>query len=82
MPIWSEILRELQASSKEGLPPDFDMVRRKYLFGLHHWSKRDVILYASAWLQKPVADPRLVAIHDEDIQALMEVSNGMNLRYS
>ncbi len=71
MPIWSEILTEL------GKTPDFDGVRRKYLLELHHHSGRDVILYASGWLQKSDAPPALTSIGDEDMQALMEVSHGL-----
>lgn len=77
MPIWSEIGAELGESAVEAVSPDFDAVRRKYLHALHRHSQRDVILYASAWMQKHIPDPRLVAIHDEDIQALMEVSYGL-----
>ena len=71
MPIWSEILTEL------GKPPDFDGVRRKYLLELHRHSGRSVVLYASGWLQKPDAPPALTSIGDEDMQALMEVSHGL-----
>lgn len=72
MPIWSEILGELQKNK----PPDFDGVRRKYLFELRKYTKRPVILYASGWLQKE-APPFSTSIGDEDIQALMEVTNGL-----
>lgn len=74
MPIWSEILAELAAGGRQSAP-DFDKVRRKYLTLLHRHTKRNVILYASGWLQKPGSDS--VSIDDEDIQAMMEVSQGM-----
>ena len=73
MPIWSDILSELQLS---GDPPDVDAVRRKYLHGLNRHTGRDVILYASGWVQKQ-ASPKLTSIVDEDIQALMEVTWGL-----
>ena len=76
MPIWSEILKELSSTQQQGKPPDFDGVRRKYLLELHRHSGRNVILYASAWLQRE-APPTLVSINDEDMQALMEVSHGL-----
>ena len=76
MPIWSEILEELRQTAKNDAPPDFDAVRRKYLVELHQHTKRTVILYASAWLQKD-APANLVSIGDEDIQALMEVTSGL-----
>ncbi len=76
MPIWSEILKEL-TPAQEGLPVDFDGVRRKYLLELQKHSDRNVILYASGWLQRD-APPALTSINDEDIQAFMEVSHGLH----
>ena len=73
MPTWSQILSELQLRQ----PPDYDAIRRKYLAQLHEYSKRDVILYASGWLQKDDAQPASISIGDEDVQALMEVSYGL-----
>ena len=77
MPIWSEILAELSSTQQQGLPPDFDGVRRKYLLQLHEHVNRNVILYASGWLQRE-APPALVSIGDEDIQAFMEVIQGLS----
>ena len=73
MPLWSEILAELSATKAQHSPPDFDGVRRKYLLQLNSYTKREVILYASGWLQKP-APPDSTSINDEDIHALMEVT--------
>ncbi len=75
MPIWSEILAELKASTRND-SPDFDRVCRKYLLDLHHHTKRETILYASGWLQKADASPS-TSIIDEDIHALMEVTAGL-----
>ncbi|MXX88417.1 MAG: serine protease [Boseongicola sp. SB0677_bin_26] len=77
MPIWSEILNELSSTQANGNPPDFDGVRRKHLAGLYNHTKRNVILYASGWLQKSEVPPSLVSISDEDMQAFMEVTNGL-----
>ena len=77
MPIWSDILTELRPEQPESQPP-YDNVRRKYLTKLSHHTGRDVILYASGWLQKADAPSELVTISDEDIQAFMEVSNGLS----
>ena len=77
MPIWSEILRELNSTAKRDAPPAFDRVRRRYLADLHSHTGRNVVLYASAWLQKEVP-PALASINDEDIQALMEVTSGLH----
>ncbi len=51
MPIWSDILKELAEATPQGEPLAFDVVRRRYLAQLHKHSERNVILYASAWLQ-------------------------------
>ena len=77
MPIWSEILGELSATAERERPPAFDPVRRKYLDGLHRFTQRDTILYASAWIQKPDVSVG-IGIDDEDIQALMEVTQGLD----
>ena len=81
MPIWSEILTELKESSQYG-PRNFDVVRRKYLFDLYDYtSERNVILYATGWQQKPeMSLPSQISIVDEDIQALVEVSYGLENR--
>lgn len=77
MPIWSEILAELNNTTRLGVPPAYDGVRRKYLTSLQKHTNRDTILYASAWLQKEGAHPSYSSIVDEDIQALMEVCHGL-----
>lgn len=77
MPIWSEILAELTGSAAPGQTPEFDRVRRKYLVALHQHSGRNAILYASGWLQRDDAPPASVSINDEDMQAFMEVSHGL-----
>lgn len=77
MPIWSEILAELSETLDQNGNSNFDGIRRKYLAELHRHTGTEVILYASGWLQKPDTPPALVSIGDEDIQALMEVSQGL-----
>ncbi len=74
MPIWSEILREVVGGSSNKSPPDFDGVRRKYLHKLSLHTGRDVILYASGWLQKERVPSNLMSIVGEDIHGLMEVT--------
>lgn len=78
MPIWSEILAEAR-EPLAGESLNFDGVRRKYLLRLHEHTERNVILYASAWVQKRDTNAPGVffAIDDEDIQALMEVTAGL-----
>ena len=78
MPIWSEILNELgKTRAQNGGVPNFDNVRRRYLSKLHHHSKRNIILYASGWLQKDQEPALIASINDEDIQAFMEVTQGL-----
>ena len=78
MPIWSEILAELGSGQQQGRPPDFDGVRRKYLLELHRHCGRNVILYASGWLQREASSPEIISVGDEDIQAFMEVIQGLS----
>lgn len=77
MPTWSGILGELGETTDGNSPPDFDLVRRKYLAELFEHTGRATILYASGWLQKNDVPAHLVTIGDEDIQALMEVTSGL-----
>lgn len=78
MPTWGGILQELAASQRGGGGPQFDQVRRKYLVLLHQHTGRAVILYAAKWTQPdPNIPPQLVSVVDEDLQALMEVINGV-----
>ena len=78
MPSWSGILNELNENRTFDIPPDFDGIRRKYLAALHQHTKRNVILYASGWLQETAAPSEHLSIGDEDIQALMEVTYGLS----
>ena len=76
MPTWSEILKEIKISSVKNDPSSIDRIRRKYLNLLHSHTGRNVILYASAFGQKP-GPPALTSITDEDIQGIMEVVFGL-----
>ena len=75
MPIWSEILAELQKTTQPNGVPDCDAIRRKYLLRLHEHTARAVVLYATGWLQKNEAPPAGVSINDEDVHGLMEVTS-------
>ena len=52
MPIWSELLAELSKTRDDGLDPDFDWVRRKYLAELYRYTGIAVIIQASVSLFK------------------------------
>src|SRR2546425_12510818 len=70
MPNWNEILNEI----KEAGSPQ-DIIRRSYLKRLGEYTKRNVILYYSGWLQKShqaEAGPNL-SINDNDKNGLMSV---------
>lgn len=74
MPSWGDILKELQDIAKETKKPPFDVVRRKYLQLLYEKTKRNTILYATAWTKTGLnVNPDLLSITEEDIQGLMEV---------
>lgn len=77
MPIWSEILKELHSTAKEGQPLNFDGIRRNYLVALNQYTNRNTILYASGWLQNDDAPPSSITINDEDMQAFMEVCHAL-----
>lgn len=77
MPTWGEILKEAGAyAEKEGKPP-FDFLRRKYLKLLADYTKRNTILYATAWTQSRDVPPAFLQITFEDMQGFMEVVHGL-----
>lgn len=76
MPTWGEILTELSITLTPQGTPDLDTVRRKYLIALSNLTGRSTILYASDFLGG-TANPNAVSINLSDMQALMEVINGL-----
>lgn len=75
MPTWGDVLIELRASiNPQTGQPDFDGVRRRHLARLAALTGRSTILYYTDWLAGAGGD---VSITLEDIQALMEVCNGL-----
>lgn len=77
MPYWDEILRLVATTTDEDGTPDFDRVRRLFLQLLNQHTGRDTIVYASGWIQRPDADDQSVSVTDEDLQALMATSAGL-----
>lgn len=69
---WDEILLELQK-----YPGPHDHIRRKYLKSLHAHSKRNVIIYYSAFLTKHVAN---MEINDYDMNGFMNAVKGLDGR--
>ena len=48
------------------------------MFKLSEFTGRDTILYATSWLQRRDVAPEMTSIVDEDIQALMEVTEDLH----
>lgn len=78
MPTWGEILVKLQELHRQGRPDALDIVRREALANLSAYTGRNLILYASAHLQKPRVPPELLSITNEDIEGFMEVLYGLS----
>ena len=77
MPLWSEILAELSSESPSNRE-SYDQIRRDYLQSLSNYTGRDTILYASSWLQRDDSPPAKIAIADQDIRAIMEVTSDLS----
>ena len=70
MPNWNQILNKIKESGSTQ-----DIIRREYLRKLAEYTKRNVIIYYSGWLQKghqPEARPS-ININDSDKNGLMSV---------
>jgi len=80
MPTWGEILIELANARNQGNQAPFDFVRRKYLIQLYQKTKRNTILYATAWTKSGLSNSAadLLIITEEDVQGLMEVIHGLS----
>lgn len=69
MPNWKEVLDEIQAEAKKGVPNALDVIRRKYLLEIQKKTGRNVIAYYSGWLQRGNAID--VIVNDKDKNAFM-----------
>lgn len=74
MPNWSEHLKDLK---EMGSP--YDILRRKHIKSLHLETKRNIISYYSAFLQKPELQSPLNAVNDNDKNGLMTAINGLDV---
>ena len=76
MPTKDEIQKEIL--SQKGAAQD--NIRRQYLNNLYDYTKRDTIVYASAFTSKkmPQLPPFLMSITNEDIQGFMSALHGLN----
>lgn len=77
MPQLNEIQNEIQIQNAQGSP--FDIIRRKYLKQLYEYTGRNVILYYSGWLQKPMRSlAPLLSINDNDKNGFMATIHGLD----
>ena len=76
MPNWTNVLQEIQGIK---FPGPVDLVRRKYLKCLSDYTKRNIIIYYSGWLQRPNMHPHSI-IYDGDINGFMTVINGLDTK--
>ncbi|MBQ8570926.1 MAG: S49 family peptidase [Kiritimatiellae bacterium] len=75
MPNWGDVLNEIQIVGQQ--PGPVDLVRRKYTKELHKYTKRNIILYYSGWLQRGDS-PIQSMIYDGDINCFMAAVNNMD----
>lgn len=76
MPTFTEILNEANATGSGA-----DVVRRKYIRQLHELTGRNVIVYYSGWLQKPM--PEIIGflqVNDNDKNGLMAAIHQLDRR--
>ena len=76
MPNWADLLNQFQ-----GLPDD--TVRGEWIVAasksaIADVSRSNVVLYASAFLQKPQAPPQLTSVTHEDLNGFMSAIHGMD----
>lgn len=77
MPTWGELLEQITTLLNQGNVKALDIIRRDALSALSNYTGRNVILYASAHLQKQGIPPELLSITNEDIEGFMEVMHGL-----
>lgn len=82
MPTWGEVLHELglPANRQPNGDPDFDKVRRGYVAALAALTGRAVIVYATAFLDRPEVPSGLIQIELGDLQGFMNVIAGVEGR--
>lgn len=82
MPSWNELLRDLEKQSDDKAKSEWLLVeQQRALNKVSELRKnRNVIFYASAFLQKPAAPPFLLQLTYEEINGFMSVMHGMEWR--
>jgi len=72
MASWDEVLKEIQQSTSKNA---IDEVRRSYVYNLSEYTGRNVIIYYSAWLNKPTEQ---TDINDYDMNGFMNAVKGLD----
>ena len=72
---WDEILFEISEYEKSDVNR-FDLIRRKYLKKLFEYTKRNVIIYYSGWLQK--GHMKEIEVNDNDKNGFMTVIHNLD----
>lgn len=71
MPNWEQVLNEIRNA-----PNSLDSTRKKYLNIMHEYTKRNIIAYYSAFVQKPHIEG--TGIDDSDKNAFMQAACGLD----
>jgi len=79
MASWNEILSNIQTLNPQAMAQYLDTLMIDSLNRVSQIrNERNVIFYASAFLQKPQIDPMLIQITNEEINSFMAVVHGMD----
>ena len=73
MPNYNEIRDQANASGNT-----HDIFRRRYQNELSLYTKRNVIIYYSAWLQKPLPNAGMLGIDNNDKNGFMTAIHGLD----
>lgn len=78
MPSFSDIQKEVQEERIPDTP--YDTVRQRYIRKLSEQTGRNIILYYSGWLQKPIKSiVPMVSINDNDKNGFMSAVRGLDV---
>lgn len=75
MPNWHQVLEEIQSTKFQLERPD-EIIRRKYLKGLHQKTERNIITYYSGFLTK--SNKSGIEINDDDKNSFMTCVNKLD----
>ena len=78
MPAWTELIDAIDRRPVGERLPWLSAALTQSFETIAHLRKRNLIVYASGFLQKPAAAPHLLQINSEDMNGLMAVMHGMD----